>query len=258
MRLFRAIRYALAVATCGYGIWDKLSLLLQQVRVKIGKGGPYSVVLSAHTGTGARVYFEGTYDEFVMLSEIFVDESYTTSFSSPKTILDLGANIGLAAVWFSLKFPDAVIHCYEPSERPRTLLQKNLPPNARIFPFAIAPHAGPLQMNMSERSVESSLVFNFSETTQQVTVEARTLDQAIAEIGGSVDIGKIDIEGVEFDVLAGATSLAQVREMVGEIHHGFAKREQSEIRESLSKTHIVTIPETVSKSVSFHAIRKDH
>lgn len=218
-------------------------------------GAPYSAILSAGTNVAARVHFNGIYDELVMLKEIFVDECYATTIEPVRTILDLGANIGLATVWFHLKYPNAVIHCYEPSTLPRALLQKNLPANASIFPLAIAPKAGTIEMSISERSIESSATFHFTHM-QRVLVQATTLDQAIANIGGNVDIVKMDIEGAEFDVLEHSKSLGQIREIVGEVHPAFANRNADEIKAVLSFTHVVTIPKTKSKSVAFHGLRK--
>ncbi len=256
MRFIDKIKSLFSTASLGYGVRDKIVLVLEQVLVKMGKGSPYAVTLSIGTGAKAKVYFEGTYDEFVMLQEIYLDGCYVTASQSVKTIIDLGANIGLAAVWFYLKYPDAIIHCYEPAERPLVLLKKNLPPSARIFPLAIASNAGTITMNVSERSVESSATFSFPHM-QHISVQATTLDEAVARMGGNVDVVKMDIEGAEFDVLASSTSLPQIREIVGEVHPGVAERDTNELRRSVARTHMVTTPESPSKSVAFHAIRKE-
>jgi len=37
--------------------------------------------------------------------------------AKPKTIIDIGANIGLFSLWAGLCFPKAIIHSYEPNAR---------------------------------------------------------------------------------------------------------------------------------------------
>lgn len=42
-----------------------------------------------------------------------------------KTIVDVGANIGAASIWFHSRFPNAIIHAYEPCEQSFHLLGEN-------------------------------------------------------------------------------------------------------------------------------------
>jgi hypothetical protein len=44
---------------------------------------------------------------------------------SPRLIIDVGANIGATAIYFSLAFPNSKIECYEPSLRNYYYLKKN-------------------------------------------------------------------------------------------------------------------------------------
>ncbi len=45
---------------------------------------------------------------------------------SPEIILDVGSNVGSAAMYFHLHFPEASIHCYEPSGRNIPYLTNNV------------------------------------------------------------------------------------------------------------------------------------
>src|SRR5438034_61021 len=59
--------------------------------------------------------------------EVFVDRHYEIPFAdfSPRTILDLGANIGFASVFFAARWPRARILAVEPAADNLGLLRKN-------------------------------------------------------------------------------------------------------------------------------------
>ena len=57
-----------------------------------------------------------------MLKEIFVGEVYPVNENATVTsVLDIGANIGLSVAYFKMRFPAAIIECYEPDENSFTL-----------------------------------------------------------------------------------------------------------------------------------------
>src|SRR5262245_22207843 len=63
--------------------------------------------------------------------EVFEHEYYRLPLlAPPKTILDLGANIGLTAVYFSRLFPMAALACVEPVPENLRVLARNLELNA--------------------------------------------------------------------------------------------------------------------------------
>jgi hypothetical protein len=49
-----------------------------------------------------------------LVDEIFALRCYDAGLQNVKIILDLGANIGLAAAFFSMKCPSRLIACIEP------------------------------------------------------------------------------------------------------------------------------------------------
>jgi FkbM family methyltransferase len=79
-------------------------------------------------------------DAFIQ-GEVFEHEYYRLPLAAdPTTILDLGANIGLTAVYFGRLFPRATITCVEPFSGNLHLLNQNLEMNdirARVFGTAI-------------------------------------------------------------------------------------------------------------------------
>ena len=75
--------------------------------------------------------------------EILAGHTYPeVSFvSGVRTILDIGANIGAAAVWLGTTYPSATVYALEPGSRQFGLLQQNASSlaNLRLFPFGSFP-----------------------------------------------------------------------------------------------------------------------
>src|SRR6478735_3004416 len=68
---------------------------------------------------GQKIYLRPRHTDYAILNQIFVDKQYLPnhSLSNVKVILDAGANIGLSALYFHQRFPDARIICLEPEEQ---------------------------------------------------------------------------------------------------------------------------------------------
>src|SRR5689334_15143927 len=67
--------------------------------------------------------------ELFRVKSIFQEGEYKlarfSSHARPKIIIDIGANVGLFALYMKLNEPDAVIHCYEPVPSTVQLLVEN-------------------------------------------------------------------------------------------------------------------------------------
>src|ERR1700737_1617681 len=53
--------------------------------------------------------------ELYLIKQILDDRIYDVDVRDPRRIVDLGANIGIATIFFALKYPNAHIDAYEPS-----------------------------------------------------------------------------------------------------------------------------------------------
>ncbi len=172
------------------------------------------------------MHFSGTMSEMHTMVDIFKNNNYepwlvngNEPFKRPiKTVLDLGANIGLASVYFALSYPDISIDSYEPNPVIFPLLKKTASqfPNMRVYEKALAAQDGIVTFNYSKHTLESSMF----PTRDSIAVDtkASSLDSAIKLMGGSVDLVKIDIEGAEFDAFKASTLLDKIQVMVGEAH----------------------------------------
>lgn len=146
---------------------------------------------------------------------------------SPERILDLGAHKGIATEYFSEKYPNAIIHAYEPNPKlyQELVLRTKKWQNIQAFNEAIA-HDGVVEFVISERNVSSSL-FGKGEKIQVASVSLKT---AVGRIGSPVSI-KMDIEGAEYEALADIPQ--GVQEILGELHPEKAGRSNEEARRML-------------------------
>jgi FkbM family methyltransferase len=157
------------------------------------------------------------------------------------TIMDVGANIGLYALWAHRRYRPRAIYCYEASPRTFACLQDNLArlvdpetTEAHAFNRAIAARSGEtLVLNQSTRVSGISTLLARSQVSwvgqaaadlQLETHEVAT-STISAEIAAhrlaSVDILKIDVEGYFIEVLKGiaAADIAKIRNMVIEVDY---------------------------------------
>jgi FkbM family methyltransferase len=130
--------------------------------------------------------------------------------------IDVGANIGVTSLIMSAFVGDhGRVVAIEPGPRIFELLGKNVEANrARcVTPLRCAVSASAGQMGFQENSAYGHLI---AEGAALATVEVRTLDGIVNDLGlDRLDFVKIDTEGFEPQVLAGAGDVLQrLRPMV--------------------------------------------
>jgi len=152
-----------------------------------------------------------------------------------RTILDIGANVGIAAVWFKSLIPDAEVACVEPDPRNLPLARLNLHENgisAKVFECAVAPYRRRARLGIEDFRGKSSLEDTRLYAHRDfVEVETRRVPEILDDLGWpQVDLLKMDIEGMERYVLAdGGDWLNRVRLMVLEVHQNTSREELSRL-----------------------------
>jgi len=165
------------------------------------------------------------------LREVLVEEVYDCALPFvPHTFLDLGANIGLASIWFSNRIqPDptqsnrsAFLLAVEPVPENAAVAELNFRDNhilGQVVRAAVGQHAGDAWF---EARAESNLGRLVNEGANQAGIRVpvvgiRDLLDRFTE--GRVDLVKMDIEGAEEDLLGRDTDwLARVRALMVEWH----------------------------------------
>ncbi|NDV69040.1 FkbM family methyltransferase [Dysgonomonas sp. 25] len=158
------------------------------------------------------------------LNEIFLDETYR--FHSKKEtplILDCGANVGLSAIYFKRLYPKAQVIAFEADQDIAKTLSSNLHSfgfdDVEIVSKAVWTANTTLEF-MSDGAVGGQIVEGREGSTK---IEAIRLRDYLEK---EVDFLKIDIEGVEYDILKDcADKLINVKNLFIE-YHSFLNNEQ--------------------------------
>jgi FkbM family methyltransferase len=211
----RFLRTHIQVRSFLLGFWDwfRATAFNQRAEVK-------QPILGSPLPISLRI---GTSDLDVY-KKIFLDREYEVPFhAQPKTILDLGANTGLASLFFSLHFPNAQIVAVEPDPANFALLKKNTAhlPQVTCLQAAVWPHDA--QVRLVDPGIGAwGLQIHEDPTTNSpsIPVLAISLPSLLRDFPtGQIDLLKIDIEGAEKELLENADSwIPSVNAIVIELH----------------------------------------
>ena len=116
-------------------------------------------------------------------------------------IIDAGANVGAASLWFARAFPEAQVVAIEPDPENARLLRLNVACEGRILVLeaAIAGESGRVSLAGNGLSWAVQTI-----RSDDGELPAVTMEQALASVqNGELFIAKIDIEGFELDLFAG-------------------------------------------------------
>ena len=160
--------------------------------------------------------------DVALFAEIFIFKEYNVDGEGEvKTIIDCGANIGLASLYFLSKYPGARIIALEPEAENYKLLQRNLTnyPNVTCLKKGIWNKSSLLKVTNTEKG---NLAFMVEETTEDTihTIEGISVADLMKEYGiKRIDILKVDVEGSEEQVfLSNVDWLPKVGMIFCEIH----------------------------------------
>lgn len=172
-------------------------------------------------GVEFKLYFDGAHGTLLTIYEILCLEEYDVELKNPKTIFDIGANIGLVSIFYATKYPEAQIYAFEPAPSTFEYLQRNTKqfPNVEIFNVALAGSDGPITFFVDEKKSIASSVVNRGGNTRSIEVIAWSFDKALQKTGiTEVDLVKFDIEGAEYDLFKNVAEQTCIKHLTGEIH----------------------------------------
>jgi len=157
--------------------------------------------------------------------EIFVRQHYYfRAETEAPLVLDCGANIGVASLYFKWLYPGSRVKAFEPDPSTFQLLHKNVTDNGldiETYNCALWDSVTDLDFFVDPRDPGSALmsVHGSRLRGERIKVSAKRLSGFIDE---SVDFLKIDIEGSEHRVLKDLVDTGKItliRQMVVEYHH---------------------------------------
>lgn len=191
---------------------------------------------------------------YFQVAEIAGEQTYLrhgVKVGEGDVVLDVGANVGVAAAFFAAQCGARVVHCFEPVHPVCQLLRVNLkqlpacvvheqglssaPGRMPITYYAGAAAMSGLYADPSrDRALVRTVLLNYGRSEQQaeqelagrhepqtLTCELRTLSSFLHEAGlARVDLLKIDVERAELDVLGGIdpSDWSKIEQVVIEVH----------------------------------------
>ncbi len=140
-------------------------------------------------------------DDLAFFNQIFVYQDYDCETElNPKFILDCGGNVGYAAIYFTLKYPEAKIISIEPNKENFDVLVENCKKYKNIFPINKALWGSETKLNFLNPETPYNGGYRYGESkndndlVETVTMDFLTKDQ------DKIDILKMDIEGGEISL----------------------------------------------------------
>ena len=154
---------------------------------------------------GAKIFLQGIYerqeieDLFAILRALNLDPS-------EMTIADVGANIGNHSIQFSKAFK--MVLAFEPNPRVFAVLKANSSMIDRIKTYQIGVGRGEAKARISEHwnNLGESSIVHHNQADDSFNIDIQPLD-TLSKKFGKIDVIKIDVEGMEMDVLLGSKNL---------------------------------------------------
>ena len=237
------------------GVWAKIWMLLScfhnwptvTTRLAVSRllgRPPNGRSLSLRTRAGPVLTVPPGDGSWCTVVEVFGKDGYRLGDLHPDAnapvFVDIGANIGSFALDVCARWPDARVVCLEPAPGAFAHLVSNLEANRcsnRVNAVAAAvtgdselstvwlfecPSASDTSTTVETfaRRRADSLDGQRGQPGHWIRVPAVSLDDVIVGVEGVVECLKLDVEGAEYDIIAGTRleSLRQLRQVVVEYH----------------------------------------
>lgn len=180
-------------------------------------------------------------------TEIFTQNIYEIDLNSPRPlIIDAGAHVGLATLFFKTRYPQSRIIAVEPHPENVQHLDHNIWFNklndVTVVEAALSAHPGEVNLYSDTSDDNWYSVAGFidgawdhSQASAPIRVPAIPLDALISE---PVDLLKMDIEGAEIDVLRASKKLSLVKNLIIELHPPHSPADLEKIFKTTHKLNI--------------------
>ncbi|MEO5781827.1 MAG: FkbM family methyltransferase [Ginsengibacter sp.] len=178
-------------------------------------------------GNKKRIVFLRTYcGDLDIFYEIFFEKAYAYPFSNhPLFIMDIGANIGLASLYFLNRFPDCKIISLEPDPANVAVFKKNLSfeiNEQKIFitEAALSNTDGYMFISKPFLKYNPKILEDQNSDEEKIEVKVISMNSFLEKCSvDRIDIVKMDIEGSELQLFSSDTAwLTMVREIIMEVH----------------------------------------
>jgi FkbM family methyltransferase len=199
----------------------------KNLRVRLGLAEYHPKEIYALKTVYGPLYFRDNFGDITNLAGLFQQNVYRSkALAEDGVILDVGANIGLAAAWFALHNPGRPIYCFEPLAANVALITRNCP-TATVEQVAVGAERGRVKLHVDPDSVMASSIPCRWETTDS-EFEVISLDEFRAQRGiDRIALLKIDVEGMETEILKGSRETLERTSRVAMETHGRSRHDEA-------------------------------
>lgn len=227
LRLIRILRQCLGEARWGnhgntrnrYEIFRALLYLRFWVEIRRRQGEIRMKIF------GFTITAPSCFELLYLFREVFIQRQYEAQLKSKDPlILDCGANIGMATLFFKICFPECRIICFEPNPVAFAYLRKNIEENrlaeVQLVNAALADKEGEMVLYTEPSNTLISSINRERGAKVEKQVPVVRLSGYLE--GVVADLAKIDVEGAEHVILKDlldTNMLQNVQQFIFEYHH---------------------------------------
>ncbi|WP_020614757.1 FkbM family methyltransferase, partial [Sediminispirochaeta bajacaliforniensis] len=162
-----------------------------------------------------------------VFKEIFLFEDYCINFTrSNPIILDCGAHLGFATLYFKKDYPESRIVCFEPDPNNYEVLERNIKKNNLKNVDIVKKAVGSKNDTVKfYRAIDMSMGGSITDRLERKNLKVEHFDVQMVDIKeyleNKIDFLKLDIEGNEDDVIIDCGSLLRnIQYLFIEFHTG--------------------------------------
>jgi FkbM family methyltransferase len=188
-------------------------------------------------GRRVRLAFRRSTSDRVVFQQVFIAGEYDHSClpTHARLIVDAGANVGYASVFFSRRYPTANVLAIEPEESNFRVLSRHVRVLPNVRPMKAALWHSPGRLHIINPT-DQKWSFRVAESAKG-SVPAITVEDILRSQDQDIDILKIDIEGAEKELFENGADvwLPRVRTLILETHDRFKPGCSSAVDDTLSR-----------------------
>jgi FkbM family methyltransferase len=232
----RLLTYTRCAASLGSTFAQKVNVfwaLTKNIRVRLNLASYHPSEIYYLDTVFGRLHFRDNFGDITNIVKLLYQGEYRIrTLTQNGAILDVGANIGLAAVWFHHFNPTHPIFCFEPLPENAALIRMNCP-RAHIEQVAVGAQHGTVKLKVDSHGVMASKICSPANSMANRIGSAGEIEFMTTTIDAFADLHKpnrvallkIDAEGMEDEILKGASQVLQRTSQIVLETHGKSKHE---------------------------------
>lgn len=167
-------------------------------------GRPISLWSDGYDAVMTQVFWDG-----VTSWEPGTMQALPSLLRDATAFLDIGASSGIYGLFVASEFPSVQVYCFEPFPPAFRRLERNAAANRldnlTVERLALTRSGGTAKLYATRHQLDASMLAGYRQQTDLVEVQSSTVDDYVTLHGiRGVDVIKIDTEGTEPEVFAGA------------------------------------------------------